>query len=792
MSKASVQVAVRVRPLNEREKSKHARPVLACPSPTECVAYVPHKPTVLHRQTSLGCLVDSPPGVLHPLVDSAGSTTDAAKPFTFDHVLWSIDDGSAPYASQEDTFECLGYGLLENAMEGFNSSLFAYGQTGSGKTFSMMGTPEDKGIIPRLCEALFDRIEAETTDTHKFKVEVSYLEIYNEKVRDLLCPATTGASQPGLQGKRSPSRRGSIFREKPSSIQKTYRIREHPVTGPYVENLSVHPVNNQHEILRLMENGTATRTTAATDMNNTSSRSHAVFTIILSQSKFEPDLNLTNELVSKISLVDLAGSERVKVSNTSGERLKEGANINKSLTTLGLVIKALVERSHSLHSSSPDHDVGSSPKSSHKGDVFVPYRDSILTWLLRDSLGGNSKTVILANVSPASVHLEETLSTLQFAQRARNIVNVVSVNENPSAKLIRDLKSEVIRLQSLLSTQQSETDEELGILQERLDLYERQMEEMWKKYEEEMQKKLASAAAIKIVRASDGAWDVGGEGEGKKGRELTLRKRASMDERKQLRHCVSLHDIKGSLAVRVEDQELPHFVNLSDDPELYSGIIIYFLREGTTRIGSEDADMSIDDPDLDPQVALIDCAPGDQEVWITPTGTTPTSLVTVNGLTIHTRTRLNHGDRVMFGMAHTFRMNHPREAREIKKRGVVRRVTSGFVRGAIQAPWAPNWTGGTTGRTVPYTVYPTPPRAASPFSAASDASESAPDVPAPTATTTASTTNYNPFTHDFTPGIHTPARRPRHPQRNQEKFGHCIRRHGINCCCVGSVGIVSG
>ncbi|KAJ3036992.1 Kinesin-like protein kif16b, partial [Rhizophlyctis rosea] len=344
----------------------------------------------------------------------------------------------------------------------------------------MMGTPRDKGIIPRLCEMLFKEVGRNSSDNHKFKVEVSYMEIYNERVRDLLPrDKTPAATRPGTPTKLASSaitrRADSIFRDAPNSkFAKNYRIREHPITGPYVENLSVYTVRNEQEMLKLMETGNAERTTAATDMNDTSSRSHAVFTIVLSQTKFEEDLNLTNEIVSKISLVDLAGSERVKVSNTSGDRLREGANINKSLTTLGLVIKALVERSHQTHIDHVTSDTASM-KSAVKKDVFVPYRDSVLTWLLRDSLGGNSKTIMLATVSPASVHAEETLSTLRFAQRARNIINIVSVNENPSARLIRDLKQEVTRLQTLLQTQQtpqmpSAVDEDgFSILQDRLD-----------------------------------------------------------------------------------------------------------------------------------------------------------------------------------------------------------------------------------------------------------------------------------------------------------------------------------
>ncbi|RKO85724.1 P-loop containing nucleoside triphosphate hydrolase protein, partial [Blyttiomyces helicus] len=309
------------------------------------------------------------------------------KAFTFDSVFGPAAGGDDE-AAQAGVFDALGRDLLESAFGGFNACLFAFGQTGSGKTYSMIGTPTCPGVIPRLCEALFERIEADSSETLKFKVDVSYLEIFNEKV---------GYKE--ICGWRD-------------SIIARMCIREHPVSGPYVEGLSVHSAKTAAELLRFLEIGTAERSVAATDMNDASSRSHTIFTITLGQTKYEPELDLTNEYVSKISLVDLAGSERVKLT-TSGQRLKEGAHINASLTTLGLVIQALASRSQTQDS---------------RG-VFIPYRDSVLTWLLRDSLGGNSKTVMLATVSPSLQNVQETLSTLRFAQRARHIVNTVHVNE---------------------------------------------------------------------------------------------------------------------------------------------------------------------------------------------------------------------------------------------------------------------------------------------------------------------------------------------------------------------------
>lgn len=311
----------------------------------------------------------------------------------------------APAADQRAVYEALGKDVLRNAFAGYNACIFAYGQTGSGKSHSMMGSStstgnaEDEGIIPRLCRDLFAQIATLSSATVSFKVEASYLEIYNEAVRDLL--------NPGNKSK--------------------LRIREHRVLGPYVEKLSQIAVCDYESIERLMEEGNKARTIAATNMNEQSSRSHAVFTLLVTQTRCDPQSGQSHDRVSRISLVDLAGSERAGKAGVTGDRLKESGNINKSLTTLGLVISALADQS----------------SGKAKPGSFVPYRDSVLTWLLKDSLGGNSKTVMLATISPASDNYEETLSTLRYADRAKHIVNRAVVNEDPNVRLIRDLRAEV-------------------------------------------------------------------------------------------------------------------------------------------------------------------------------------------------------------------------------------------------------------------------------------------------------------------------------------------------------------
>ncbi|KAG9538810.1 kinesin family protein, partial [Aureobasidium melanogenum] len=215
---------------------------------------------------------------------------------------------------------------------------------------------------------------------------------------------------------------------------------EHPSTGPYVEDLAKLVVRSFAEIEHLMDEGNKARTVAATNMNETSSRSHAVFTLTLSQKRHDADTGMDTEKAAKISLVDLAGSERAQSTGATGARLKEGAEINRSLSTLGRVIAALADLS------------SAKPGAKKKNASMVPYRDSVLTWLLKDSLGGNSMTAMIAAISPADINFEETLSTLRYADSAKRIKNHAVVNEDANARMIRELKEELAQLRSKLTT----------------------------------------------------------------------------------------------------------------------------------------------------------------------------------------------------------------------------------------------------------------------------------------------------------------------------------------------------
>jgi len=239
------------------------------------------------------------------------------KEFVYDHSYWSVDPRDDHYTSQEMVFEDLGIPVLQSAFEGYNTCIFAYGQTGSGKTYTMMGTEMAIGLIPRICEGLYSRMTKERQSENgqvSYKTEVSYMEIYNEKVRDLL-------------------------RSESSGTQHNLRVREHPKDGPYVEDLSRHSVMDYTEISKLIDTGNSRRATASTNMNDVSSRSHAIFTIRFSQAKYCS--GMPSETMSKIHLVDLAGSERASLTGADGDRLKEGGSINRSLVCLGTVISSL-------------------------------------------------------------------------------------------------------------------------------------------------------------------------------------------------------------------------------------------------------------------------------------------------------------------------------------------------------------------------------------------------------------------------------------------------------------------
>ncbi|XP_022056992.1 kinesin-like protein KIF1A isoform X20 [Acanthochromis polyacanthus] len=606
MAGASVKVAVRVRPFNSREIGKESK----------CIIQMSGNTTT----------------IINP------KQAKDNKSFNFDYSYWShTSPEDVNYASQMRVYKDIGEEMLLHAFEGYNVCIFAYGQTGAGKSYTMMGKQDVKdqqGIIPLLCEDLFTKINDNTDNSMSYSVEVSYMEIYCERVRDLLNPKNKG----------------------------NLRVREHPLMGPYVEDLSKLAVTSYNDIQDLMDSGNKARTVAATNMNETSSRSHAVFNIIFTQKRHDAETDNTSEKVSKISLVDLAGSERADSTGAKGTRLKEGANINKSLTTLGKVISALAEVD-----SGPNKN-----KKKKKVESFIPYRDSVLTWLLRENLGGNSRTAMVAALSPADINYDETLSTLRYADRAKQIRCNAVINEDPNNRLVRELKEEVSRLKDLLYAQGlgdiiemtnamtgMSPSPSLSALSSRAgsiaSLHDRIM---FSPGSEEAIERLKETE--KIIAELNETWE-----------EKLRRTEAIRMEREALlaEMGVAMREDGGTVGV-FSPKKTPHLVNLNEDP-LMSECLLYYIKDGITRVGRLDASSRQD-------IVLSGHFIKDEHCTFTsstgPTGETVVlepcegSETYVNGKLVTEPTVLKSGNRIILGKSHVFRFNHPVQARAERER----------------------------------------------------------------------------------------------------------------------------
>ncbi|XP_059198101.1 kinesin-like protein KIF1A isoform X17 [Centropristis striata] len=647
MAGASVKVAVRVRPFNSREIGKDSK----------CIIQMSGNTTT----------------IINP------KQAKDNKSFNFDYSYWShTSPEDINYASQMQVYKDIGEEMLLHAFEGYNVCIFAYGQTGAGKSYTMMGKQDVKdqqGIIPLLCEDLFTKFNDKADNSMSYSVEVSYMEIYCERVRDLLNPKNKG----------------------------NLRVREHPLMGPYVEDLSKLAVTSYNDIQDLMDSGNKARTVAATNMNETSSRSHAVFNIIFTQKRLDAETDNTSEKVSKISLVDLAGSERADSTGAKGTRLKEGANINKSLTTLGKVISALAEV-----------DSGSNKnKKKKKVESFIPYRDSVLTWLLRENLGGNSRTAMVAALSPADINYDETLSTLRYADRAKQIRCNAVINEDPNNRLVRELKEEVGRLKDLLYAQglgdiietyrASGADIEglkfptptdlsdhknnnnkgqavnqrddlstvtnamtgmspspsLSALSSRAgsiaSLHDRIM---FTPGSEEAIERLKETE--KIIAELNETWE-----------EKLRRTEAIRMEREALlaEMGVAMREDGGTVGV-FSPKKTPHLVNLNEDP-LMSECLLYYIKDGMTRVGRVDAssrqDIVLSGHFIKDEHCTFTSATGPlgETVVLEPCEGAETY---VNGKRVMEPTILKSGNRIILGKSHVFRFNHPVQARAERER----------------------------------------------------------------------------------------------------------------------------
>uniref|UniRef100_H3DCI4 plus-end-directed kinesin ATPase n=1 Tax=Tetraodon nigroviridis TaxID=99883 RepID=H3DCI4_TETNG len=643
MSGASVKVAVRVRPFNSREMNMDAK-------------------CIIHMQGN-STTISNPKAPKEP-----------AKNFSFDYSYWSHTTLEDPnFASQNRVYNDIGKEMLEHAFEGYNVCIFAYGQTGAGKSYTMMGKQEEgqEGIIPMLCEDLFEKINEENNKEElSYSVEVSYMEIYCERVRDLLNPKNKG----------------------------NLRVREHPLMGPYVEDLSKLAVTSYTDIADLMDAGNKARTVAATNMNETSSRSHAVFTIVFTQKKHDSETDLSTEKVSKISLVDLAGSERADSTGAKGTRLKEGTNDRR---------QACCNVCHSVFSFLCHADNCTNKSKKKKKTDFIPYRDSVLTWLLRENLGGNSRTAMVAALSPADVNYDETLSTLRYADRAKNIKCNAVINEDPNNKLVRDLKDEVSRLKELLRAQglgdildidpMGDDYPGSGIkylkdFQNNKNRYLIASENQrpghfstaplgsltaspsYCSYEPALT--IRAAVSIATTVASVSSSDVKHLHRYRESEKIIAELNETWEEKLRKTEAIrmessfflppqgGLREDGGTLGV-FSPKKTPHLVNLNEDP-LMSECLLYYIKDGITRVGQADAERRQDIVLSGAHIKEEHCifrsernANGDVVVLLVPCEASETY---VNGKRVEDAIQLRSGNRIIMGN-HVFRFNHPEQAR---------------------------------------------------------------------------------------------------------------------------------
>uniref|UniRef100_A0A1I8P2E5 Kinesin-like protein unc-104 n=1 Tax=Stomoxys calcitrans TaxID=35570 RepID=A0A1I8P2E5_STOCA len=604
---SSVKVAVRVRPFNSREIGRESKCIIEMFDNTTTAITNPKVPP---------------------------NSSESVKRFNFDYSYWSHDPKDPCFSTQSMVYKDIGEEMLQHSFDGYNVCIFAYGQTGAGKSYTMMGKQEEhqEGIIPMICKDLFRRIASTESADLKYSVEVSYMEIYCERVRDLLNPKNKG----------------------------NLRVREHPLLGPYVEDLSKLAVTSYQDIHDLIDEGNKARTVAATNMNETSSRSHAVFTIFFTQQRHDTMTDLITEKVSKISLVDLAGSERADSTGAKGTRLKEGANINKSLTTLGKVISALAE-------------IASKNKKSKKAD-FIPYRDSVLTWLLRENLGGNSKTAMIAAISPADINYDETLSTLRYADRAKAIVCKAVVNEDANAKLIRELKEEIQKLRDLLKAEGIEVQEgpDGKVVCEKRDTNKDEIKggggtggggTIKSPINNRNRNGSTTEMAVDQLQASEKliaelneTW----EEKLKRTEEIRLQREAVFAE-------MGVAVKEDGITVGVfSPKKTPHLVNLNEDPNL-SECLLYYIKDGITRLGTHEANVPQDIQLSGSHILKEHCTfeNRNNQVTLIPH---KDALVYLNGRQLMEPEVLRTGSRVILGKNHVFRFTNPDQAREIREK----------------------------------------------------------------------------------------------------------------------------
>eukprot|EP00057_Strongylocentrotus_purpuratus_P008662 XP_011663136.1 PREDICTED: kinesin-like protein KIF1B [Strongylocentrotus purpuratus] len=595
------------------------------------------------------------------MIKNPENEREEPKKFAYDFSYWShdgykenkegyLEPTDKKYADQKTVFSDLGQSVLANAWKGYNCCLFAYGQTGSGKSYSIVGYGANKGIVPVACSELFRGIgekkkNADKSKEEEYQVFVSMLEIYNEQVRDLLMPASF-------------------------KVKGGLKVREHPQKGFYVEQQATFPVMSYDDINNKINEGTRNRTIASTNMNATSSRAHTIVSIrFIQKGRNETGKNMTK--TSIINLVDLAGSERVDSTGATGDRLKEGAAINLSLSSLGNVIKALA-------------DMGAGKKG-----IRVPYRDSKLTMLLKNALGGNSKTIMIAAISPADINFDETLSTLRYADRAKAIKTKAVVNESPTDKLIRELKEENARLLKELQgkggggkeaailqgipeegTENIEGADRAKAIKTKAVVNESPTDKLIRELKEENARLLkelqgkgggGKEAAILQGIPEDEVEEMKSELERQLQQnqsEMESMKKSWEQKLKEV-HTAQEQELAKEKKKHEEMKVTPHFWNLNEDPAL-TGMIIHFIKQGLTKVGSDKAhpaaDMVLSGLNMEKEHAVISNRAN--TVIIKPC---LPAKVLVNGKPLTDRGELHHNDRVLFGSKHLYVVHHPQD-----------------------------------------------------------------------------------------------------------------------------------